>query len=109
MKFSSIPGGGRVFREKGREGNIEERLVNVFCLLCVCVPVVLSSEMYVRDIQQGSTSVTAEPEVEKSTVSTALVNGNYCLGPVSIWLLGKRLLCWKILVQILNCTEDLKS
>ncbi|XP_065184547.1 uncharacterized oxidoreductase YjmC-like [Sycon ciliatum] len=37
-------------------------------------------EMYVRDIQQGSTRVDAEPELERSTSSTALVNGNQCLG-----------------------------
>ena len=39
--------------------------------------------MYVRDVKSGTTMRDGQPSIEKETVSTALVNGNNLLGPVS--------------------------
>ena len=40
-------------------------------------------EMYVRDVKAGTTLPDGEPVIDKETVSTALVNANNILGPVS--------------------------
>jgi len=40
-------------------------------------------EMYVNDIQVGTTALDGEPEVVNETSATALVKGNNLLGPVS--------------------------
>jgi LDH2 family malate/lactate/ureidoglycolate dehydrogenase len=39
--------------------------------------------MYVRDVKQGTTLPDGQPIIDKETVSTALVNANNILGPVS--------------------------
>lgn len=39
--------------------------------------------MYVRDVKEGTTLPDGETTIEKETVSTALVNANNILGPVS--------------------------
>ena len=39
--------------------------------------------MYVRDVKSETTLRNGQPAIEKETVSTALVNGNNILGPVS--------------------------
>ncbi|XP_028390797.1 uncharacterized protein LOC114515694 [Dendronephthya gigantea] len=39
--------------------------------------------MYVRDIKSGTTLADGQPAIDKETVSTALVNANNILGPVS--------------------------
>ena len=43
-------------------------------------------EMYVHDIEVGTTALDGEPEVVNETSATALVNGNSLLGPVSTYL-----------------------
>jgi LDH2 family malate/lactate/ureidoglycolate dehydrogenase len=40
-------------------------------------------EMYVRDVKEGTTLPDGQPIIDKETVSTALVNANNILGPVS--------------------------
>ena len=39
--------------------------------------------MYVRDVKSETTLPDGEPVIDKETVSTALVNANNILGPVS--------------------------
>lgn len=39
--------------------------------------------MYVRDVKAGTTLPDGQPVIDKETVSTALVNANNILGPVS--------------------------
>ena len=39
--------------------------------------------MYVRDVKAGTTLPDGEPVIDNETVSTALVNANNILGPVS--------------------------
>ena len=39
--------------------------------------------MYVRDVKEGTTLPDGQPIIDKETVSTALVNANNILGPVS--------------------------
>ena len=39
--------------------------------------------MYVRDVREGTTLPDGQPTIDKETVSTALVNANNILGPVS--------------------------
>lgn len=41
-----------------------------------------STDMYVKDIQTGICEKYGEPEVEKESAATALVNGKNLLGPV---------------------------
>lgn len=43
----------------------------------------LFTGMYVRDVKSETTLRNGQPSIEKETVSTALVNGNNILGPVS--------------------------
>lgn len=40
-------------------------------------------EMYVRDVKEGTTLPDGQPVIDRETVSTALVNANNVLGPVS--------------------------
>lgn len=42
------------------------------------------SEMYVHDIEVGTTALEGKPEIVKETSATALVDGNNLLGPVSV-------------------------
>ena len=43
-------------------------------------------EMYVNDIQVGTTALDGEPEVVNETSATALVQGNNLLGPVNSYM-----------------------
>ena len=50
--------------------------------------------MYVKDLKSGITNAEGEPQVEKETAATALVNGNNLLGPA----VGK--FCMKIAIKV---------
>ena len=50
--------------------------LSLFLLLCL--------EMYVHDIEVGTTVLIGKPEVTTETSATAFVEGNNLLGPVSV-------------------------
>lgn len=62
---------------RGRDRIIDLDFLKHFFTNCI-------SEMYVHDIEVGTTALEGKPEIVKETAATALVEGNNLLGPVSV-------------------------